>query len=291
MADLASQVPTEPARLSQESMRRRASFVLTALGLRSRGFYTPYPYDSELDFQVAPYPAILDLFDAARPQFQSFINEMSRLEANMLATRSGADNLDWNVNFIPPLDGAAIYTGVAIFRPRRIIEVGSGTSTHFMTRAISDWDLGTQMVCIDPAPRTEISALPVTFKRRVLRPQDADIASELTAGDILFIDSSHILQQGIDCDILMSRIFPILKTGVIVHMHDIFLPYGYPPKWLPYRFNEQQALIPWLITGYFETLFASHYAYRDMAPDLDKALPRLKVVTPRNGGSVWLRKT
>lgn len=276
---------------SSQALRRRVSFVTTALGFRTRGFYTPYPYYAPADFEVAPYPAIETLFNECRPRFSEFIGEMARLEAAMLATKEGENPLDWTVRFIPPLDGAAIYTGISLFRPNQIIEVGSGTSTHFMMRAVADQGLSTAMTCIDPRPRTEISALPVTFKRRVLREEDTELAQTLDAGDIVFIDSSHILQQGIDCDILMSRIFPVLRKGVIVHLHDIFLPYAYPPAWQPYCYNEQQALIPWLITRYFDPIFASHYAYRDMAGELKAALPNLRVVTPRNGGSIWLRKT
>ena len=87
-----------------------------------------------------------------------------------------------------------------------------------------------------------------------------------------------------------NRVFPALAPGVIVHVDDILLPYGYPQSWQPYRFNEQMALIGLTYSGFFETVFASHYVWRDMRRDLQAICRDFLLDTPDNGGTLWLRK-
>jgi predicted O-methyltransferase YrrM len=272
-------------------LSRRANSILTIMGIRQKGFYTPYDYVSSITGNIPPYPAIAELFLRHRKQFQEFIDEIAAREQLLIDTASGFPQPDWNSAFISPLDGAVIYTGVATFAPKRIVEIGSGNSTYFMLRAIVDHKLDTLVTCIDPKPRIAINDLPVQFERRLLSCSDTSIFATFRPGDVLFVDSSHIMQQGYDVDIIMNHIFPILPSGTIVHLHDIFLPYAYPSNWSPFRFNEQQALIGWLVSGYFEPIFASYYAYRDMVASLEQATPRFPIVTEQNGGSLWLRKT
>jgi hypothetical protein len=124
----------------------------------------------------------------------------------------------------------------------------------------------------------------------VLEPSDVERIADLEAGDILFIDSSHFMQQGFDVDILFNRGFPALRKGVIVHVHDVFLPYGYPKGWEWLRFNEQLALVGWVVSGYFDTLFATQYVWRDMAEDLRNVCRSIRPASRGDGGSLWLQK-
>jgi predicted O-methyltransferase YrrM len=189
------------------------------------------------------------------------------------------------------LDAAAIYTGIPAFKPKRVVEVGSGNSTVFMARAVADHRLPTEITCIDPQPRIDISALNVKFERRTLSLDDVELFAGFDPGDILFIDSSHIMQQDFDVDILFNRIFPVLKPGVIVHVHDIFLPYGYPKSWRPYRFNEQNALVGWLVSGFFDVVFPCQYVFRDMGSELQQRMTKFPEIASRNGGSMWMRRS
>ena len=271
-------------------VKRRVNFILTGLGLRQKGFFTPYNYLAYTDWNTEAYPAIAAVFQAREAAFSDFLTSINANQAFFLAMQGDPQAPSWTTRFLSRLDAAAIYTGMTRFRPRQVIEVGSGNSTHFLCRAIADHALTTEVTCIDPAPRTSISDLPVTMVRRVLTATDVEMMADLAPGDILFIDSSHLLHQGFDVDILFNRVFPVLAPGVIVHVHDIFLPYGYPPSWEPHRFNEQMALAGLIYSGFFETVFASHYVWRDMRDDLQAICADFPLDTPDNGGTVWLRK-
>lgn len=274
----------------KRNVRRRISFILTALGAARKGFYTPFNYLNSVDRDVPPYETLVDLFSAKRADFESFIEKMGLYEDKYLASETGVPAADWNSKWISPLDAAALHTAIVTFRPKRIMEIGSGNSTHHMLRAILDHGLETEVTCIDPMPRIEVGDLPLRFEKRVFGPPDIEIAADFEPNDIVFVDSSHIMQEGFDVDLLFNRVFPRLKPGVIVQVHDIFLPYGYPKAWFEHRFNEQNALIGWLVSGYFDTIFASHYAWRDMSDQLSAICPNRPLITPRNGGALWLRK-
>ena len=271
-------------------VKRRVNFILTSLGIRHKGFYTPYDYLDKLDRDVAAYPAIATILRARIPQFRQFLQELDANQGFFQAIATNPGGASWTSGFLSRLDAAAIYTGISTFRPRRLIEVGSGNTTHFICRAIADHGLETEVVCIDPAPRISIAALPVRLVRRALANEDMDLIATLAPGDILFIDSSHLLHQGFDVDMLFNRAFPLLQPGVIVHVHDIFLPYGYPPAWRDFQFNEQLALSGLIYAGFFETLFASHFVWRDMCDELAAVCGDFPLVSPDNGGTIWLRK-
>ena len=270
--------------------KRRVNMILTSLGLRQKGFYTPYNYMEDKDWDIAEYPVIRDDFRRRVPAFRAFLGQMDAKQSYFLSIQADEGGPNWNGSFLSRLDAAAIYTGLSVFRPKQLIEVGSGNSTHFICRAIADHGLKTEVTCIDPAPRVDIGALPVTVVQRALSVADLDLIATLEPGDILFVDSSHLMQQGLDVDILFNRAFPILPVGAIVHVHDIFLPYGYPSAWRSHRFNEQLALVGLIYAGFFETLFASHFAWRDMRDDLRAICQDFPLDTPENGGTVWLRK-
>ena len=92
-----------------------------------------------------------------------------------------------------------------------------------------------------------------------------ELFDRLGRGDVLFIDSSHILMPGSDVDLLFNRILPRLPAGVIVHIHDIFLPFDYPPIWGWRAYNEQLGALPLLTTGAYVPLFSSVWAQQRFA--------------------------
>lgn len=276
---------------SKKQAFRQANFVLTSIGVRNKGFYTPYDYLSSVAEEEKPYPCIQKLFQKQHSAFVSFMDIMAAQQEYFRQSAQGSPCPNWDSIFLSPLDAAAIYTGMPAFRPGRVVEVGSGNSTMFMARAVADHRLPTRITCIDPKPRIDISGLDVQFERRTLSCGDVEMFAGFDAGDILFIDSSHIMQQNFDVDILFNRIFPVLKPGVIVHVHDIFLPYGYPKSWRDYHFNEQNALVGWLVSGYFDVLFPCQYVFRDMHAELKQRMNVFPDVASRDGGSIWLRRS
>jgi Methyltransferase domain len=274
------------------NIRFRANQLLSAVGVREKGFYTPYDYLNSVPWNTADYEAVRPVFAAATDRFRDFLLRIDANQDRFLAIDSrDPTSPDWSSRFLPRLDAAAIYTAITTFQPPRVIEIGCGNSTLFMARAVRDFGLATQITCIDPAPRVPIDGLPVRFEQRLLSPDDIPMFEGLAAGDLVFVDSSHILQQGFDVDIILNRILPVLAPGVLVHFHDIFLPYAYPPHWQDLRFNEQSGLIPWLVCGPFIPEFASHYVLRDMADEVRAICPDFPLTEKPVGGSLFLRKT
>lgn len=276
--------------MNAQLMKCRTNLILTGLGIRKKGFYSPYDHVESSDWNVPEYPHVKDQFDGLQDRFRTFLQEMDANEPFFEQIDREETGPTFDSRFLSALDACVVYTGISTFKPRRVLEVGSGNTTHFITQAIADHQLDTQVTCIDPNPRREIADLDVNFERRVLEPQDVARIADLEAGDILFIDSSHFMQQGFDVDILFNRGFPALRKGVIVHVHDVFLPYGYPKGWEWLRFNEQLALVGWVVSGYFDTLFATQYVWRDMASDLRSVCRSTRPDLRGDGGSLWLRK-
>ena len=141
------------------------------------------------------------------------------------------------------------------------MEVGSGHSTRFMARAVRDGGLATEITSIDPAPRADIEGLGATSQ--LDRPSRARVlrrSRRSPSGDILFINSSHILMPGTDVDILFNHVLPSLTRGVLVHVHDVFLPDDYPPEWEWRGYNEQLGIAALIQGRGFRLLWSSHYA-------------------------------
>lgn len=264
----------------KEQLSRFKARTTSMLG-RGGGFFIEYDYVDSVSPVSEPYPEVERLC-AASP-FREFVADMASHIPEFRTFGEQPNDPCLGRGMFSPLDGTAAYAAVRKFKPRRIVEIGSGASTHFLAKAAD----GAEIVCIDPAPRQEVAQLPVTLTRRILENSDTELCASLEAGDILFIDSSHIMLPGMDVDIEFNRIFPRLKPGVVVHVHDIFLPFDYPPHWRVRNWNEQNALIGWLF-GSFDIIYPGHYVGRCHADLIDRAFADFPV--PKNAGSFWMRK-
>ena len=198
----------------------------------------------------------------------------------------------WMQDWFPRLDAAAAYAMVRRFRPRRIVEVGSGHSTRFFARAAADAGSTTRITAIDPAPRASLEGLDLELLRMpVQQAGDAPFAV-LAIDDFLAVDSSHVLSPGSDVDHLINRVLPALPVGVRVHFHDIFLPDPYPSAWGWRRYNEQVAVAALLAGGDYVVDFASAWLVSRRTRWLAKGVvSRLPLVAGARESSLWLRKT
>lgn len=266
--------------------RRFALGLPTVLGLKPRGWFIPHRYAPLLPPPGAqpPYPAIERLFEEHADQFAAVLDAVDA-QADALESCKAMFEQSW----FPSLDAAVAYTLVRERKPRHIIEVGSGHSTRLLSKAVGG--VG-EILAIDPAPRADIADLPgVRVKSSTLQAAPATVFDGLVQGDVLFIDSSHILMPGSDVDILLNRVLPRLPSGTLVHIHDIFLPFDYPAIWGWRAYNEQQGVVPLLTSGAFKPLFSSVWAERRMADRLAASvisrLPRPPDALP---ASLWLEK-
>jgi hypothetical protein len=151
-------------------------------------------------------------------------------------------------------------------------------------------------VAIEPYPNDLfMNHIPGLTELRPVRLEEVDVADfeKLDANDILFIDSSHVIKCGNDVEIEYFEIIPRIKPGVIVHVHDIFLPAPYPPNWLKYEhvfWNEQYLLAALLMhSRVFEVLWAGCLIHQKYPEQLIRTIPGYK---PDNclPGSFWFRR-
>jgi hypothetical protein len=195
-----------------------------------------------------------------------------------------------------PFRGVDALVGYCIarhFQPRLIIEVGSGFSSLVLGQAAAK-NKNSALICIDPFPtdflRKGFPGLRSLIEKKI---QDIDLEffSQLESGDILFVDSSHTVKIGGDVNYLFLEVLPRLKPGVIVHVHDIFLPFEYRRDWVldELRFwTEQYLLQAFLIfNSEFEVLLANSYLDHYHQEDMQAAFPDLP---SSKGGSFWMRR-
>jgi predicted O-methyltransferase YrrM len=150
-------------------------------------------------------------------------------------------------NYFGPTDSAALTHFLATKKPERYIEIGSGHSTRFARRAVKKYELNTDITCIDPNPRSKIAQVSDTWIEKSLLDVDLSIFSQLKENDILMLDGSHLSLHGTDTVHFFLRIIPMLQPGVIIHLHDIFLPYEYPERCDHLYWTEQYMLGVYLL--------------------------------------------
>ena len=266
--------------------------LATVLGLAPRGYFIPYRYASGLGRRAGGYPALERILDGHRATFGDWLSVVDAHAADLRAIDgSGDDRARWDQDWFPRLDAAIAYAMIRRLTPKLVIEVGSGHSTRFMARAIADGGLSTELVAIDPAPRAAIEALPLTLVRATLQQAEPSLFARLGPGDLLCVDSSHILMPGTDVDIVVNDILPSLPSGVVVFFHDIFLPDPYPAEWEWRGYNEQAA-VGALMQGGYTPLFASRYVVTRMAAGLEATVvPSLPLVPGALESGLWLVKT
>jgi hypothetical protein len=216
----------------------------------------------ELDYPVAPrvrygweappHPGLQTLFSASEERYRdhllSFLPFLDAIAT--IPTRTVRhDEPHWANDWFPAFDAISLYCFLAIRRPRRLIEIGSGTSTKFARRAIRDHSLKTSIVSIDPFPRSDIDAICDEVVRLPLEEVPGQFFSEIGSDDILFFDGSHRAFQNSDATVFFTEVIPNLTSGAMVGVHDIFLPHDYPSDWLKRYYSEQYLLASWLLGG------------------------------------------
>lgn len=272
--------------------RRRLRLGLpTVLGMARHGFFIPYRYAGDID-DGETYPALVPLFLDAEAAFAEMLATIDRYREALVAIGGAPPPQPrWQQTWFPRLDAAAAYALVRHCCPRRIVEVGSGHSTRFLARAIADGGLSTALTAIDPAPRADLTGLPVHLLRQPVQQVDPAIFSPLRAGDMLVIDSSHVLMPGTDVDLLLNRVLPSLPPGVLVHVHDVFLPDGYPRAWRWRGYNEQLAVAALIQGGGWRLVWSSHHVITRMTARLrGHVASELDCPADAVESSLWLEK-
>jgi hypothetical protein len=239
------------------NLRKLCRFGLRTLGRGGSllGSYAVLPLDHRAVVSATDpnfvYNEVLERIAAQDDLYDDLIRRMKTPMA--LATKviertpANGKQPSWNNNYFQGNDASAAWAMTAITRPARIIEIGSGNSTKFFRHSIDYNAIDTRLICIDPAPRTEISSIADEIHYKPVQEVSPDVFSALKPGDILFFDGSHLVVQGSDTQFVFLEILPRLPKGVLVHIHDINLPYEYRPFYRSRLYGEQYMLAALLV--------------------------------------------
>lgn len=178
------------------------------------------------------------------------------------------------------IDSQVLHAVLRHLKPSQVIEVGSGTSTFCILQALRlnrQARDNSKMLCIDPYPHIN-DRWPLDAELRVQQVQDVslDLFMALGEGDFLFIDSSHQVKPGGDVNYLILEVLPRLRSGVVVHFHDIYFPYDYPWDVLKnfFPFTETSLLRAFLaFNRRYDIMFSLSLMHYERAEALQQLLP------------------
>lgn len=193
-------------------------------------------------------------------------------------------------------DADFLYQFIRKTKPKKVIEIGSGNSTKLVRLAIErnkrDTGKDTAHICVEPYEQPWLESLPgITLIRERIEKMKFDWSSELSEGDLLFVDSSHIIRPQGDVLTEYLQIFPKLSKGVYVHIHDIFTPKDYLKSWIidDVKFWNEQYLLEALLsnTNRYEVIASLNYLKHHHYAQLSAVCPYL--TNAREPGSFYLR--
>lgn len=196
-------------------------------------------------------------------------------------------------------DGSILHAMLRLYRPKRLVEVGSGYSSACSIETIDRYlDSQVDVSFVEPYPALLLELLgqdrasSCTIHVTGVQDCDASVFTQLEAGDFLFIDSTHVLKTGSDVCHEIFNVLPLLKAGVFVHFHDIFWPFEYGAEWVIKQnrsWNEIYGLRAFLMYNEtFEIVFFNDWFARHGRDLIEAGYPNMLKNT---GGSIWLRKT
>lgn len=259
-----------------------------------------YDYRAEIRYGAGrpAHPELDRLIGADRARYRDFLTSLGELNGYFAEIPPGGTyetaNPFWLNAWFSPLDAMALTGLLKAHNPARFVEIGSGVSTKYARRAVDAFGLRTRLTSIDPEPRNSVDKLCDEVIRQPLERCDVAMFEALERGDFVFLDSSHRSFQGSDVTVFFMEILPRLKPGVIVHIHDIYLPYDYISGHIHRLWNEQYLLATALLFGAekFEILFPSWFVGRDA--DLSAHATKVLRQGPLAeidlyGASFWLR--
>jgi hypothetical protein len=293
-------ISTKPLqRLLWADPQRRREVQAAGVNLIPSNFYSNIPSLAELDQSFEYTEAAAPYLDAVIFDDQAMLMELASLvpltedfEPITDSDENTCREYFWNNTQFSYSDAMAYYAYLRKSKPAKVLEIGSGFSTLIALEALRRNGSG-QVVCIEPYPRPFIAALAEEGQLELIQQpvqalSPAYIDGLLSDGDVLFIDSTHTVKSGSDCMHIYLRVIPRLTKHLLVHVHDIFLPFGMPKDWavnLHIYWTEQHLLLA-LITdnSRFKLLYGSAYHEHFNKAELDKLMYGRRQC---GGGSVW----
>jgi predicted O-methyltransferase YrrM len=266
-------------------------------------FYSPFPdlteYESRVDRLLDPDRELRGI-DLREQQQLSLLDELAPLfEDSPFPVERGDDFRYWFDNpAYAWADGLILHAMLRHVRPRRVVEVGSGYSSAMLLDTVDRWlEPGVEVTFVEPYDELLRSLLRPGDDERVtildvgVQDVDAAVFTALGAGDVLFIDSTHVVKAGSDVNHLVFEVLPVLAPGVVVHVHDMFHGFEYPADWVREGRAWQEAYLLRAFLMYnpsFEIRWFHHLMWLRHREALEKRLPS---AVHNTGGNLWLART
>jgi predicted O-methyltransferase YrrM len=197
-------------------------------------------------------------------------------------------------------DAEYLYSLLRLVKPKKLIEIGSGHSTLLARSALDrnraeNPSFECEHVCIEPYEQPWLEKLGVQVIRRRVEECGTELFKSLGKGDVLFIDSSHVIRPQGDVVFEYLELLPILNSGVYVHIHDIFTPRDYPPQWVVEEirlWNEQYLLEAFLsFNTQFRVVGAVNFLAHHYPKEISERFPILRMeIEKKEPGSFWMVK-
>jgi predicted O-methyltransferase YrrM len=263
-------------------------------------YYSPIPDFPRLR-DHPPTPDSLAGVDLREQEQLSLLQELAEFSAPLPRRPTEGSRYYTENDYYAAADGAVLSAMLSWLRPNRVVEVGSGFSSALMLDTADRHGLDTRFTFIDPNPQRLLAqiqgdARPTVITRPV-QEVTLDTFLDLDAGDVLFVDSSHVVKTGSDVNWIYFEIFPRLRPGVAVHVHDVFWPFTYPAAYLDrgWAWNEAYLLRALLtFSGLLEIMLFPGWLEVEHPDKLAAALPLAMEHPPSwptlRGASIWLRR-
>lgn len=223
-------------------------------------------------YDVPPHPQLQSKLEEGRARYEVVLRSFTahRAALHVIGHQADPRSLDapfWLNEWFSTLDAVSLVGFLLSRRPGQYLEIGSGHSTRFARYAIATGKLGTTITSVDPEPRVGIDALCDHLIRAPLEDCDLDMFRRMGKGDIVFYDGSHRVLQNSDVTVFFLEVLPRLAPGVLVHIHDIFLPFDYPAEWSARLYSEQYLLAAMMLAERppFEVVLPNHFVCSDGA--------------------------
>lgn len=293
----------DPGRRARSAVVRAAGRVLAPLGfdLELSHYYSPIPHAEDRPARWWDEPSDLPgvAFDVDG-QLAWVERELAGPIAEFRPPRHPAADGGFHLDngLFSGGDADLLYGVIRRFAPSRVVEFGAGFSTLVASAAAAAnarEGRSTAVISYDPyAIAPPPGSVPGLAELRPLAAQDVPLEdlTSLAAGDVLFIDSSHTVKIGGDVVHLLCEVMPRLRPGVLVHLHDIYLPWHYPREWVSRHrwYWAEQYLLQALLcdSDAWEVLVAAHALSRLRGAELARLIPNLAGSPPPL--SFWLRR-
>lgn len=196
------------------------------------------------------------------------------------------------------VDAETLYAMLRHQKPSRVIELGSGSSSLVMAEALrrnAQQDESCDYLIFDPFPNPGLETHLARIARATTLGANEVPSSafrSLADGDVLFVDTTHTVKTGSDVNHIVLNVLPALQPGVLVHFHDIFLPWEYPRRWIEReRYWAEQYLLQAFLAfnDSWEVVFAAQAVARAFPDELARLIPSFREgVSP---GALWLRRS